>query len=92
MWKLSTGFDIIDVGNEYFMIKFECQLDKDKVISEGPWMVNNHYLVVKKWTLDFNPLDNCFGRTMVWVRFLCLNLMYYDEQLSRELHWVLAIQ
>ena len=81
IWKLSAGFEVMDVGNGYFMIKFDHSEDREKVIAEGPWMLNNHYLAVKKWSPDFNPLDDCFERTMVWVRFPSLNLMYYDEGL-----------
>ena len=50
-------------------------------------MINDHYLAMKKWTPDFNLQDVCFGRTMVWVRFPCLNLMYYDEQIIKRVAW-----
>ena len=87
IWKLSANFDIMDVGNGYFMVKFDNQVDREKVIKEGPWMINDHYLAVKKGSPDFNPQDACFGRTMVWVRFPCLNLMYYDEQIIKRVAW-----
>lgn len=54
----------MDVGNGYFMAKFDISIDWEKVISEGPWIVNDHYLVVKTWTPQFNPSDECFGQTM----------------------------
>ena len=84
MWKLSAGFEVMDVGNGYFMIKFDRPEDREKVIAKGPGMLNDHYLAVKKWSVDFNPLDDCFGRTMVWVCFPSLNLMYYDEEIIKK--------
>ena len=51
----------MDVGNGYFMIKFDCIEDREMVIFEGPWMINDHYLAVKKWSLEFNPLVECFS-------------------------------
>ena len=84
IWRLAAGFEIMDVGNGYFMVKFDNHEDREKVIKDGPWMINDHYLALKKWPLDFNPHDECFRRTMVWVRFPCLNLMYYDEQIIKR--------
>ena len=48
VWKLFAGFDVMDVGNGYFMIKFDYEAYREKVISEGPWMVNDCYLAMKK--------------------------------------------
>lgn len=52
MWKLNEGFDIMDINNGFFMAKFffmvKCELlaDKEKIVSEGPWMLFDHYLSV----------------------------------------------
>ena len=64
IWKLSAMFEIMDVGNCYFMVEFDSPADRDMVIFHGPWMINNRYLEVKKWSPSFNPLDGCFGQTM----------------------------
>ena len=74
----------MDIGNGYFMMKFDNQDDREKVIKDGPWMINDHYLAVKKWSLGFNHQDNCFNHTMVWVHFPSLNLMYYNEQIIKR--------
>lgn len=46
LWKPSGGFDILDVDNGYYMVKFDLQADKDMVMSGGPWMLFDHYLCV----------------------------------------------
>ena len=73
----------MSAGNGYFMVKFDLDEDRSKVIDGGPWMINGDYLAVKKWTPDFNPSEACFGRTMVWVHFSMLNFMYYDERMLK---------
>ena len=65
VWKLSAGFNIMDMGNGYFMVKFDSQADHEKVIKDGLWMISDHYLAMKKWSLDFNAQDDCFRHTMV---------------------------
>ena len=74
----------MDVGNGYFMIKFDCTEDREMVIFEGPSMINDHYLAVKKWSPEFNPLVECFNQMMVWIQFPSLNLMYYDEEIIKK--------
>lgn len=55
MWKPIGGIKIVDVGNDFFMVKFDVREDREKVIDEGPWMIFDHYLVVPASTPDFNP-------------------------------------
>lgn len=51
-WKLDGPVEMMDVGNGYFMTKFDRESDKLKVINGGPWMVFDHYLSVRKWELQ----------------------------------------
>lgn len=47
LWKQPKGgFDILDVDDGYFMVKFDLHYDKDKVTGGGPWMLFDHYLCV----------------------------------------------
>lgn len=43
--------------------------------SGGPWMLFDHYLCVFNWTPEFASPNAKIQRTMVWVRFLGLNLL-----------------
>ena len=76
LWRLSGGYDVMNVGNGYFLVKFDSQEDRMRVITEGPWMIQDHYLAVKQWSPSFNPGDSCFGHTMVWIRLSGLNVLY----------------
>ena len=62
----------MDVGFNYFIVKFDVVEDRDKVIGEGPWTLNGYYLVVKQWMPSFTPREESFGCTMVWIRSLAL--------------------
>lgn len=55
LWKLNGGFEIMDVDNGYYMAKFDQLGDREKVVTGGPWMLFDHYLVVTRWTSDFAP-------------------------------------
>lgn len=79
VWKTQGGFEIMDNDNGFFMVKFDQTADKDKVISEGPWMIFDHCLAVSHWSPEFASPNAKVERTVVWVRFPGLNLVYYDE-------------
>ncbi|PNX62864.1 hypothetical protein L195_g053212, partial [Trifolium pratense] len=79
IWKLLGGFEIRDVDNGFYTVKFDIVADKEKVVSEGPWMISDHYLAVSHWSPDFISPEAKVERTLVWIRFPGLNLVYYDE-------------
>ncbi|KAJ6965369.1 hypothetical protein NC652_003298 [Populus alba x Populus x berolinensis] len=68
-----------DIGNGYFMVKFDIAEDRERVINGAPWMIFDYYLTMQKWTADFVASSVVINRTMVWVRIPSLNLVFYDE-------------
>ena len=48
-------------------------------------MIQDHYLVVKEWSPMFKSCEKSFGRTMVWIKFTGLNVMFYDESAMRTI-------
>lgn len=47
LWKLMAGFDLIDIDNDYFMVKFDLEGDRVNVMEGGPWMNFDHYPTVQ---------------------------------------------
>lgn len=37
--ETQAGFDMIDAGNHYFMVKLDLEEDRTKIIEGGPWMI-----------------------------------------------------
>jgi hypothetical protein len=79
LWRLAGGFEIMDVDNGFYMVKCELLADREKIMSDGPWMLFDHYLAVARWTPDFASPHAKVEKTLVWIRFPGLNLLYYDE-------------
>ncbi|XP_072062284.1 uncharacterized protein [Arachis hypogaea] len=80
IWRIKGGFDLLDVGFGYFMVKFDAGEDRDKVMLGGPWLIEGHYVAVKPWDMNFRPCEQSFGSTLVWVRILRLPIWCYQEQ------------
>lgn len=41
--------EIIVLGFVYYLIKFDNDVDRDRVLLEGPWTVQRHYLTTQRW-------------------------------------------
>ena len=39
MWNLKGGMDCIDLGFDFFPIKFELREDVDYILKGGPWFI-----------------------------------------------------
>lgn len=79
VWRIQGGYDIMDIDNGYFMVKFDLAEDRERALSGGPWMIFDHYLAVTHWSPDFVSPNATIDKTLVWIRFPGLNLVYYDE-------------
>ena len=44
LWKLEVGFDMHDIGNGFFRVKFDKMEDRSKVMQGESWMLSKHYL------------------------------------------------
>lgn len=69
----------MNVDNGFFMVKYEMLADREKIMSQGPWMLFEIYLAVGQWTIHFASPITKVEKTLVWIQFLWLNLLYYDE-------------
>lgn len=51
----------------------------------GPWMIMDHYLMVKDWVPNFDPATDETKKLIVWVRFPDLPVEYYDYDFLMKL-------
>ena len=84
-WKLDGGFETIDLGYGYFLTKLDNEEDRTKVLEGGPWMLFDHYLSIRPWSLDFVACSAKIDSMLVWVRIPSLNVGYYDEDVLLSL-------
>nr|KYP40980.1 Transposon TX1 uncharacterized [Cajanus cajan] len=61
------------------MVKFDLEADRERVMHGGPWMLFDHYLIVRPWSLKFVASATKVDSTLVWVRLPGLGVMFYDE-------------
>ncbi|XP_057432162.1 uncharacterized protein LOC130724913 [Lotus japonicus] len=79
IWQLTGEFDLLDVDNGFYMVKFDRPEDRKKVMDGGPWMIFDHYLAVAPWSKEFISPAAKITKTLAWVRVSGLNVTFYDE-------------
>jgi hypothetical protein len=81
IWNIAGKFDLMDIDNGFYMVKFDREEGKTMVINGVPWKMLNHYLSVCRFTSTVNTTrtSSVIHKTMVWVRISGLHLVYYDE-------------
>lgn len=84
IWKPKAFLDLVALENGYFLVKFYAMEDYKFARDEGPWTVLDHYLVVKEWAPDFDPMTDRTEKLIVWVRFPCLPIEYFDWKFLKK--------
>lgn len=50
-WTKTGPIKVIDISEEYFLVHFNQEEDYKFALFEGPWMIQDHYIVVQRWVL-----------------------------------------
>ena len=48
-----VSLDIVDLGYDYFLARFETKEDLGWVPREGLWFIGQHFLAIKPWQPEF---------------------------------------
>ena len=57
LWNPTAKIDCVNLGKDYFLIKFSSSDDYDKVLRGGPWFVGEHFLAIKPWEPYFKASE-----------------------------------
>ncbi|KAI9115273.1 hypothetical protein K1719_013592 [Acacia pycnantha] len=61
MWRPKDPLKLIPLSNVYYIVSFSNKEDKEYAFQEGPWMIEDHYLIVQQWRPNFNPWKAAFS-------------------------------
>ncbi|KAJ1441395.1 Ribonuclease H-like superfamily [Sesbania bispinosa] len=79
LWQPQRRMKVIDLDNDYFVIRFADWGDLNKVLEGGPWVIMGHYLVIQRWKPEFLPYEDELKRVSVCIRIPELPIEYYDN-------------
>ncbi|KAJ4833102.1 hypothetical protein Tsubulata_001085 [Turnera subulata] len=68
LWGPRGGFRIIDLDHNYYLVKLADGHDYLQVMTGGPWVILDHYLIVEPWQPNFDPAAHRVTSVVAWVR------------------------
>ncbi|KAL4278142.1 hypothetical protein GQ457_03G020710 [Hibiscus cannabinus] len=90
LWQLKGEFQLVDLANEYYLVKFSNEWDYAHVLSDGPWTIFGNYLTVQPWSRSFSTTADFPTEVIVWVRISGLPYRYYSKALFRRIAAVIG--
>lgn len=79
IWNLTGNFELINLQNDFFLVRFYEPKDYDCVFYEGPWMILGHYITIQRWKPEFRPFEESIKRVAAWIRIPNLPIEYYKK-------------
>ncbi|XP_075665018.1 uncharacterized protein LOC142634603 [Castanea sativa] len=79
------SLDCVDLGKDFFLIRFSLQSDYRRVLKDGPWFMGGHYLSIRNWEANFGPSTTNVSSIAIWVHLLELPIEYYDISVLKDI-------
>ncbi|CAN1134646.1 hypothetical protein LINPERHAP2_LOCUS8395 [Linum perenne] len=83
LWAKKGVVRVSDVGFGFYIVNFETISDYDRAMFGGPWMVNDHYVVIQEWRPYFQPEETFLSTLRVWVRLPGIPFEYFDNTILK---------
>ena len=85
MWHMISDFSVIDLENNYYLIQLNSSEDAVYALTEGPWVIFGHYLIVQPWTPRFDSTITEIDSAVVWIRLPGMAFHLYDKRVLRKI-------
>ncbi|KAH0727379.1 hypothetical protein KY284_003244 [Solanum tuberosum] len=79
------NFPLIDLGADYYIVKFSKEENMMTALQKGPWFINGHYHSVRQWEPNFVPDEGSLTHSAAWIRLPHLPTKFYDGLLLTKI-------
>ncbi|CAN0923506.1 hypothetical protein LINGRAHAP2_LOCUS33596 [Linum grandiflorum] len=79
MWNSMGEWEVLDVGNGFFVVKFHEEEDMIEALTSGPYNIGGSYLSIQRWTPDFFPSTARIAKIATWIKLTELPLHHYND-------------
>ena len=71
-WKTPCEPSFMDLGNDFFLIKFSTLEDCSKVWEDRPFFIQKQVIVLQIWKEEFDPFSETLKLATLWARVIGL--------------------
>lgn len=90
LWSSTSGFSVIDLENDYFLVRFKSEGDAVFALTQGPWTLMGHYLVVQSWNPHFDSSTDGIDSVIAWICLPGMALHYDHKRILRMLGQIIG--
>ncbi|BFG31382.1 hypothetical protein CerSpe_176560 [Prunus speciosa] len=91
-WSMLKGpMSLIDLENNFYIVRFALDEDMRYVFSGGPWVIAGQSLVMQRWKPGFNPNEATITRMAVWVRITGLHIEWFNAEAIKRIGDLIGI-
>ncbi|KAL2906577.1 hypothetical protein RDABS01_005287 [Bienertia sinuspersici] len=83
-WQLKGEFTLTDIGCDYFIARFSTQEDYMFFLTQGPWLIDDNFLTIRKWVPNFIPDNEPIKVLTAWVTIPHLPVAYFDMEFLKK--------
>ncbi|CAI0623125.1 unnamed protein product [Linum tenue] len=80
LWRPVGSMEVMDLDFDCFLVKLDNEQDYFRALTDGPWVIFDHYLVVQQWTPKFKVSDPLPKKMIVWVQLPALKVHFYHKE------------
>ncbi|CAI0431003.1 unnamed protein product [Linum tenue] len=84
-WRPVGTMEVLDLDHDCFLVKLDNEQDYFKALTDGPWTVFDHYLMVQQWTPQFKASDPLPKKMIVWVQLPALKIHFYHKEVLNSI-------
>ncbi|KAH0717053.1 hypothetical protein KY285_013084 [Solanum tuberosum] len=81
LWRAIEEIILIDLGHDYYIVKFMKEENLQSILQNGPWFINGYFLSVKRWHPNFVASEAKENFSVIWLRLPELPTEFYDHSI-----------
>ncbi|CAN1141940.1 hypothetical protein LINPERHAP2_LOCUS12784, partial [Linum perenne] len=81
LWAKAGKIQVIDMENDFFLVRFSDQEDYQRAVFRGPWRIYDYYISVSRWSPSFNDEEPL----KTWVRLPKLPIQYFNHVVVNQI-------
>lgn len=85
LWKSAGRLDCVDLGKDFYLMRFGLVEDYDNVLKGGPWFIGEHFLTIQRWEPNFKPSTATCSTVAMWIKLPELPFEYYELEVLKEI-------
>lgn len=67
IWKCSSQIQLIALGKGFYNVSIASVSERNVILSEGPWFINQFMILVQQWVAGFRPSEAVISTIPVWI-------------------------